>query len=107
MGGHFVSGHIDAVGVLKEIVTLPNYVEFRIETKPGLMRYIVPKGSVSIDGVSLTVGPVTKKMFSIYLIPHTLAVTTFGENKPGDKVNIETDLLAKYVVHGRMTGKNK
>jgi len=103
MGGHFVSGHVDGEGTIQDLVTLPNYVEFRIVTKPALMRYIVPKGSVCVDGVSLTVGAVTKKYFSIYLIPHTLAVTTFGECQEGDKVNLETDILAKYVLHGKET----
>ena len=102
VGGHFVSGHVDGEGLLEAIVRLPNYVEFQISTRRDLLRYIVPKGSVTIDGVSLTVGSVTRKKFSIYLIPHTLEVTTFGASKEGDLVNIETDILAKYVVHGRM-----
>lgn len=106
IGGHFVSGHIDGEGTIDKIVTLPNYVEFRVTATPALTRYIVPKGSVAIDGVSLTVGAVTKKYFSVYLIPHTLTVTTFGGCKPGDKVNIETDILAKYVVHGRLSENN-
>ena len=98
LGGHFVTGHIDGVGKLTKIVTLPNYVEWRIAVDKSLKRYIVPKGSASLDGVSLTVGEVKKSYFSVYLIPHTLEVTTFGEIKVGDELNIETDLLAKYIL---------
>jgi len=98
MGGHFVSGHVDGVGTFKKIVTLPNYVEWQIAVPQKLAKYIVPKGSVCIDGVSLTVGWVKKSSFSVYLIPHTLDVTTFGDRRVGSKLNIETDLLAKYVL---------
>jgi len=101
MGGHFVTGHVDAVGKIKAIRTLPNYVEYRISIPKPLMRYVVPKGSVSIDGISLTVGEVRKKWFAVYFIPHTLAVTTIGEKKTGDDVNIETDLLAKYILKAK------
>ena len=98
IGGHFVSGHIDGVGVFRKQVTLPNYVEWRLTVDKSLKRYIVPKGSVCIDGVSLTVGEVKRAYFSVYLIPHTLDVTTFGIKRVGEKVNIETDILAKYVL---------
>lgn len=101
IGGHFVSGHVDGTGVFQEQVTLPNYVEWRIAASSDLMRYIVPKGSVTIDGVSLTVGEVTKDWFAVYLIPHTLDVTTFGTKRAGEKVNIETDILAKYILWER------
>ena len=101
IGGHFVSGHVDGVGRIHRIVTLPNYVEFQITLAQPLMRYIAPKGSVTIDGVSLTIGEVGKDRFSIYLIPHTLTVTTFGQCRPGDEVNVETDILAKYVLKDR------
>ena len=103
LGGHFVSGHVDCVGRLKKIVTLPNYVEFQIEMDKPLMRYIVPKGSVTLDGVSLTVGEVKKKQFSVYLIPHTLDVTTFGIKTDGEEMNIETDILAKYVLQDQVS----
>ncbi len=99
IGGHFVTGHVDGVGPIQAIVTLPNYVEFRIEAGPELMRYIAPKGSVTVDGVSLTIGRVTRRYFSVYLIPHTLNVTTFGQSRKGDIVNLETDILAKYILH--------
>ena len=99
IGGHFVTGHVDGTGEILEIVTLPNYVEFRIGAGPDLMRYIAPKGSVTVDGVSLTIGHVTRDCFSVYLIPHTLTVTTFGQTRDGDRVNLETDILAKYILH--------
>lgn len=98
VGGHFVTGHVDAVGKIKDILTLPNYVEYRILCRKDLMRYLVPKGSVALDGISLTVGEVRKKWFAVYFIPHTLTVTTIGKKKRGDEVNIETDLLAKYIL---------
>jgi riboflavin synthase len=101
LGGHFVTGHVDGVGVIKEILTLPNYVEFRIKVDRALLKYIAPKGSVAVDGVSLTIGRVTNEYFSIYLIPHTLEVTTFGKMKAADEVNIETDILAKYILKDR------
>ena len=101
IGGHFVTGHVDAVGRIKDIRTLPNYVEYRIEIPKALMRYVVPKGSVAIDGISLTVGRVKKNWFSVYFIPHTLTVTTIGKKIVGDEVNIETDLLAKYILKGK------
>ncbi|MFA5059905.1 MAG: riboflavin synthase [Candidatus Omnitrophota bacterium] len=96
LGGHFVSGHVDCVGKILEKITQENYVEFQIAISKDQMRYIVPKGSVSVDGISLTVGKVWKNYFSIYIIPHTLKITTLGFKVSGDEVNIETDLLAKY-----------
>lgn len=101
VGGHFVTGHVDAVGKIADIRTLPNYVEYRISIPQALMRYIVPKGSVAIDGISLTVGEVKKDWFAVYFIPHTLEVTTIGKKKAGDEVNIETDLLAKYILKSK------
>ena len=101
LGGHFVTGHVDAVGRIDDIRTLPNYVEYRIAVPKALMRYVVPKGSVAVDGISLTVGNVKKKWFAVYFIPHTLTVTTIGQKKIGDEVNIETDLLAKYILKGK------
>ncbi len=95
LGGHFVTGHIDGTGVFAKRIDLPNYVEWRIRVEPRLARYIIPKGSVTIDGVSLTVGEVKRDYFSVYLIPHTLEVTTFGKKRIGEIVNIETDVLAK------------
>ncbi len=98
LGGHFVTGHADGVGTIQKIVKQKNYVEFRISLNKDLKRFLVPKGSVAIDGVSLTLGKVNSAFFSIYLIPYTLKLTTMGIKKEGDRVNIETDLLAKYIL---------
>ena len=105
LGGHFVSGHVDGVGILKKKVLLPNYVEWQIDLHRALTKYIVPKGSVCIDGVSLTVGAVRKNSFSVYLIPHTLDVTSFGKKRVGCRMNIETDILAKYVLEQTFRSK--
>ena len=99
LGGHVVSGHVDAVAVIKEIQHDKNWVAMRLSMNANLRRYFVPKGSVTVDGISLTVGRVTKQYFEVYLIPYTLHVTNLGLKKPGDRVNIETDILAKYLFH--------
>lgn len=101
IGGHLVSGHIDGAGIIRRKTARDNYVEYEISVKAGLRRYIVPKGSIGVDGISLTVGRVGKGLFSVYLIPHTLTATTIGTKKAGDKVNIETDLFAKYILNSR------
>jgi riboflavin synthase len=98
LGGHFVTGHVDDLGVISKKVLRPNYVEYQIKVPKAILRYIVPKGSITIDGISLTVGKVEKDHFSVYLIPYTLKVTNLGQKKVSDKVNIETDILAKYVL---------
>ena len=97
IGGHFVTGHIDAVGTVTDIKKLKNYVEFTIQVPSEFRRFIVPKGSVAVHGVSLTVGKVRPGAFTIYLIPFTLKATTFGRLKTGDRVNVEMDLLAKCI----------
>ncbi len=104
MDGHFVTGHVDDVVVLKKIIEGENYTEFRMGLKKGLAQYLVPKGSVCLDGISLTVGEIKKSYFSIYLIPFTKQVTTFGSKKVGSGINIETDILAKYIINGRGYG---
>lgn len=101
LGGHFVTGHVDAVARITKVRTLPNYVEYRLAPGKALMRYLVPKGSVAVDGISLTVGEVAQDWFAVYFIPHTLQVTTIGAKKAGDHVNIETDLLAKYILKSK------
>lgn len=106
ISGHFVSGHVDNMERIKDVVTMPNYVELQITISKDLAKYIVPKGSVCLDGVSLTVGDVRKNSFSVYLIPFTLDVTTLGRNKKGDRINIETDILAKYVLAGDTQSNN-
>lgn len=97
MGGHYVSGHIDALGVVDERNDDGEWAEFWFRVPTELTRQMAGKGSVAIDGISLTLVGVEAERFSIALIPHTLDVTTLGRREVGDSVNIETDLLAKYV----------
>jgi len=94
--GHFVTGHIDGVGKIANKALKPNFTELTISIPKGLAKYIVAKGSVCVDGISLTVGRVGRTFFSVYLVPFTKDVTTIGRKKKGDRVNIETDILAKY-----------
>jgi riboflavin synthase len=101
MGGHFVTGHVDAVARIMKVVVLPNYVEYQIAIPKSIRKFIAAKGSVAIDGISLTVGAVKKDWFAVYFIPHTLAVTTIGTKKAGDEVNIEADLLARYILNAK------
>ena len=96
-GGHLVSGHIDAVGTIRRIQRDDNAVWYTVEAVPGLLRYIVEKGSITIDGISLTVASVEADRFSVSLIPHTAACTVLGYKRPGDTVNLETDIIGKYV----------
>lgn len=97
LGGHLVSGHIDAIATLVERTEDGPWATCWFRVPPALMHQIAPKGSVAIDGVSLTVVDVQPDRFSVMLIPHTLANTTLGSLAVGDTVNIETDILAKYV----------
>lgn len=97
LGGHIVQGHVDGVATLIARIPGERSDELRFALPPGLARYIVEKGSIAVDGVSLTVVEVTDDTFSIALIPTTLARTTLGVRAPGDTVNIEVDVLAKYV----------
>ena len=99
IGGHFVSGHVDDMAIIKDIITAENYVEFQIKVSSEIRQYIAFKGSVALDGVSLTIGEVRDDNFSVYLIPYTLEVTNLGIKKKGDNINIETDILAKYVLN--------
>ena len=96
-GGHFVTGHVDELGVVKSIERRPNWVAMTITISKTNRTYLVPKGSVAIDGISLTVGKVGQHEFSVYLIPYTLTVTNLGAKSPKGLVNIETDILAKYI----------
>jgi len=97
LGGHFVTGHIDGIGkiVRWERVAMDHVLEIAAPTE--VMRYIVFKGSVAVDGISLTVAEVNRKSFQIWIIPHTMEVTALAERKKGDAVNLEADLLGKYV----------
>ncbi len=97
LGGHVVTGHVDEVAVIKHIVHETNWVAMRLSVSKENRKYFVPKGSVAVDGISLTVGRVGKDYFEVYLIPYTLKITTLGLKKAGDYVNIETDILAKYL----------
>jgi riboflavin synthase len=97
LGGHWVTGHIDGLGTLSERVDDGPWSYFRFQTKPELMRQMASKGSIAVDGVSLTLVEVTDASFTVALIPHTLEVTTLGDLQIGDQVNLETDVLAKYV----------
>lgn len=97
MGGHLVTGHVDGTGRLAARVHDGDWVTCRFTAAPALLAQMAAKGSVAIDGVSLTLVEVTAADFSVALIPHTLAVTTLGRRAVGDGVNLETDLVAKYV----------
>lgn len=97
LGGHLVSGHVDALGVIAERRQDQNAVRFTIEMPPSQMRYLVEKGSVAVDGISLTVNAVTDSSFAVAVIPHSLARTTLQWCEAGSRVNIETDILGKYV----------
>jgi riboflavin synthase len=95
--GHIVQGHVDGAGVVTAITHDDRGTVMTIEPPPALMPYIIEKGSITVDGVSLTVASLTEESFSVALIPHTLEVTTLGLRKPGDTVNLENDVIAKYV----------
>jgi riboflavin synthase alpha subunit len=97
LGGHYVQGHVDGVGTVAAVTPEQDGVRVRIEPPAGLLRYLVEKGSVALDGVSLTVAAVDETGFEVALIPHTLEVTTLSELAPGREVNLEADVLAKYV----------
>ena len=97
LGGHYVQGHVDGVGQVASVEPEQDGVRLRVEPPAELLRYLVEKGSVAVDGVSLTVAAVDEKAFEIALIPHTLAETTLSEAAPGHRVNLEMDVLAKYV----------
>ncbi len=96
MGGHFVSGHVDAVGTVALMERRGKDFYMRVEPPPRFMRYVVFKGSIAVDGVSLTVAEADETGLGIWLIPHTIEVTNFHQRHPGDPVNLEFDLLAKY-----------
>lgn len=99
LGGHFVQGHVDGTAVVTKVERNGEWVDMWFRPAPAQHRLLVPKGSIAIQGVSLTIVNVTSDQFSIALIPHTLEVTTLGRIQPGDIVNIENDILGKYVDH--------
>lgn len=105
-GGHIVQGHVDATGIVMSRTAEHNAVVFYIQPEDAsVMRYIVPKGSITIDGISLTVVDVTDTTFSVSIIPHTLAETTLAHRQVGQAVNLETDIIGKYV-EKLVLGKN-
>jgi riboflavin synthase len=96
LGGHIVTGHVDGCGVIVSRDDFEGMARFTIDAPPDLAGFIAKKGSIALDGVSLTVNEVADNRFSVLLIPHTLAVTTFGVRKPGDALNLEVDMMARY-----------
>jgi len=98
MGGHFVTGHVDAVGRIRKWEKHGKDWLLDVDTPPALMSGFVPKGSVAVDGISLTVAKLRKRGFAVWIIPHTRKVTNLRTRKVGDPVNLETDLLGKYVL---------
>lgn len=98
LGGHLVQGHVDGVSAIQSLEPAPDgSVVYWFELPPSLERFVVEKGSITVDGISLTVAGVRAGQFSVALIPHTQAVTTLGRKQEGDQVNLEVDVVAKYV----------
>ena len=96
-GGHIVAGHVDGIGTIAGIERDDNAIWYRVKAEDAIMRYIVEKGSVAIDGISLTVAKVYGDAFSVSIIPHTAGNTILGEKRVGDVVNLENDIIGKYV----------
>ena len=96
-GGHIVSGHIDGTGIIREIRDDDNAVWYTVEAPPEILRYVVEKGSIAIDGISLTVARVDDRSFQVSVIPHTRAVTALSNRRVGSPVNLENDIVGKYV----------
>jgi riboflavin synthase len=97
LGGHIVSGHVDGLGEILSVTPEGDSKRFRFRVPSALARFVAPKGSVAIDGTSLTVNEVEGECFGVNIIPHTQVVTTWGALRPGQRVNIEIDMLARYV----------
>ncbi len=97
MGGHMVQGHVDSAGVIRDIRRGGSETVIRFEAPPEVMQLVVEKGSIAVDGISLTVAEVGKEWFEVAVIPHTLAETTLGDAAQGSTVNLETDIIGKYV----------
>ncbi len=104
LGGHFVSGHIDGIGKIKSKTKMGDAYKIEIEAPEKILNFLVEKGSVAVDGISLTVVDILKNSFTIVIIPHTEQLTTIGFKGPGDTVNIEVDIIGKYVA--RFLNKN-
>lgn len=98
-GGHFLSGHVDGTGIIKSKQSMHNAVYYEIAAEPEQLKYVIFKGSIAVDGTSLTVFDVKEDSFKLSLIPHTLKETVLGMKGPGDIVNLECDMIGKYVAH--------
>jgi riboflavin synthase len=105
-GGHFVSGHIDGTGVIKSKKKLENAIYYEIEAASDILRYVIVRGSITVDGTSLTVFGVTDETFTLSLIPHTLSESIIGQKDSGDIVNLECDMIGKYVGQFLSTGSS-
>ncbi|GAA0394166.1 riboflavin synthase [Brevundimonas sp. BH3] len=103
LGGHIVSGHVDGLGTVASITPEGGSHRIRFEAPEPLHRFIAPKGSITVDGVSLTVNEVEGRVFGVNIIPHTWEATTLGSLKVGDKVNLEIDMLARYLARWQET----
>lgn len=97
LGGHLVSGHIDGLGIIRDFQQEDNAVWVSISAPPEVLKYIIEKGSIAIDGISLTVAYVDERVFKVSIIPHTKDVTTLLKKSPGDAVNLECDMIGKYI----------
>jgi len=104
LGGHYVQGHVDGVGRVRSVEPEGDGARLTVDAAAGLLRYCVEKGSIAVEGVSLTIAALDDAGFAVALIPHTLEATTLGALRPGDPVNLEVDVLAKYVE--RLLGDN-
>ena len=97
LGGHLVAGHVDGTGEIMEVIPEGNSSRYRFRVPPEVSRYLVEKGSVAVDGISLTVAQCRDEEFTVSVIPHTAQASTLGQKKAGDRVNLESDMIAKYV----------
>ena len=107
LGGHFVSGHVDDVGRIKSKTQIGDTFKVEIEVPEKILPYLVEKGSVAVDGISLTVVDILRRSFTVTIIPHTALLTTIGFKCPGDTVNIEVDIIGKYVARFLNKGMDK
>ncbi|MFP7296520.1 riboflavin synthase [Neobacillus niacini] len=106
-GGHFVSGHIDGIGVIKSKKRVENAIYYEIEASNEILKYVIERGSIAVDGTSLTVFGVSDESFTLSLIPHTLSESIIGLKDSGDIVNLECDMIGKYVGHFLSSSQHK
>lgn len=97
LGGHLVSGHVEGMGIINLIERTGDYLNIEIQAPEDILKYCIKKGSIAVDGISLTIVEVLSKSFTVVIIPHTAKMTTMGTKKVGDRVNLEPDMIAKYV----------